>query len=123
MGKSLNMNYVNCALLVVVLVLVVVCCFKPGKEGFRRSHRIGSGWRLERQRRIKAAAAAAAAAECDKKRKCINWSQVLELSPGKAYIHGQNNMKDIRSHLNPGKCKCPQDGLPLLTSKSFWGNP
>ena len=34
MSKSLNMNYVNCALLVVVLVLVVMCCVKPVEEGF-----------------------------------------------------------------------------------------
>jgi hypothetical protein len=34
MGKSFDMNYVNCFLLVVVLILVVVCCVKPGKEGF-----------------------------------------------------------------------------------------
>jgi hypothetical protein len=33
MGKSLDMNNVNCALLVVVLILVVVCCVKP-TEGF-----------------------------------------------------------------------------------------
>ena len=26
MGKSLDMNNVNCALLVVVLILVIVCC-------------------------------------------------------------------------------------------------
>ena len=26
MGKSFDMNYVNCALLVVVLIVVVVCC-------------------------------------------------------------------------------------------------
>ena len=37
MSKSLNMNYVNCALLVVVLVLVVMCCknneaFSPWKR-------------------------------------------------------------------------------------------
>ena len=36
MGKSLNMNYVNCALLVVVLVLVVMCCMNNSKEGFKR---------------------------------------------------------------------------------------
>ena len=28
MGKSFNMNYLNCALLVLVLVLVVMCCCK-----------------------------------------------------------------------------------------------
>ena len=32
MGKSLNMNYVNCALLVVVLVLVVMCYNKNTEE-------------------------------------------------------------------------------------------
>ena len=34
MGKSLNMNYVNCALLVVVLILVVMCCMNKSNEGF-----------------------------------------------------------------------------------------
>lgn len=34
MGKSLNMNYVNCALLVVILVLVIMCCMNKSKEGF-----------------------------------------------------------------------------------------
>jgi len=33
MSKSLNMNYVNCALLVVVLVLVVRCCMNKSNEG------------------------------------------------------------------------------------------
>ena len=32
MSKSLNMNYVNCALLVVVLVLVIMCSIN--KEHF-----------------------------------------------------------------------------------------
>ena len=32
MGKSLNMNYVNCALLVVVLVLVIMCYNKNTEE-------------------------------------------------------------------------------------------
>jgi hypothetical protein len=32
--KSLNMNSLNCVLLVVVLVLVVVCCMNKSKEGF-----------------------------------------------------------------------------------------
>jgi hypothetical protein len=69
MGKSLNMNYVNCALLVVVLILVIVCCIKkPSKEGFRRRG-WSNGWRLQRARNKKAAAkkkkddAAAAAAK------------------------------------------------------------
>lgn len=40
MGKSLNMNYVNCALLVVVLVLVVMCC--TNKENFIKRGRRGN---------------------------------------------------------------------------------
>ena len=32
MGKSLNMNYVNCALLVVVLIIVVMCYKKQTEE-------------------------------------------------------------------------------------------
>ena len=39
MGKSLNMNYVNCALLVVVLILVVMCCMNKSNEGFRWGER------------------------------------------------------------------------------------
>ena len=35
MSKSLNMNYVNCALIVVVLVLVVMCCMNKTNEGFK----------------------------------------------------------------------------------------
>ena len=33
------MNYVNCALLVVVLVLVVMCCMNKSKEGFARTRK------------------------------------------------------------------------------------
>ena len=36
MAKSLNMNYVNCALLVVVLVLVIMCCMNKSKEGLKQ---------------------------------------------------------------------------------------
>ena len=34
MSKSLNLNYVNCALLVNVLIIVVMCCMNKSKEGF-----------------------------------------------------------------------------------------
>jgi len=50
MSKSLNMNYVNCALLVVVLVLVVMCCknneaFSPlkRKRDLRRLYKQKAG--------------------------------------------------------------------------------
>jgi hypothetical protein len=32
-GLKINMDYVNCVLLVVILVLVIVCCVK--REGFQ----------------------------------------------------------------------------------------
>ena len=34
MGKSLNMNFVNCVLLVIVLILVVMCYMNKSKEGW-----------------------------------------------------------------------------------------
>ena len=33
--KSVNVNSLNCVLLIVILVLVVVCCMNKSKEGFK----------------------------------------------------------------------------------------
>ena len=56
MPKSLNMNYVNCALIVIVLVLVVMCCMNKSNEGFRRR-----GSKRQARRASKASAYAAEA--------------------------------------------------------------
>ena len=99
MGKSLNMNFVNCALLVVVLVLVVMCCMNKSNEGFRRGRKKSAGRRKKSAgRRKKGAFAPLSFSKCEggptsnkwlnnrclvKNRRCINRASKMNRSPGK----------------------------------------
>jgi hypothetical protein len=101
MGKSLNMNYVNCALLVVVLVLVVMCCMNNSKEGFKR---VKGGKENTRK-------------ACRAKRRCEEglegWENDGEWDEREvAYKMGRNSLK----HGAFTGCNCP-------ANKPYWGLP
>ena len=46
---KVNMNYVNCVLLVVILVLVVVCCMNKSKDNFKPGQNAASKLKEVRQ--------------------------------------------------------------------------
>jgi len=43
MAKSLNLEMVNCVLLVIILILLVVCCVKQSNENFAGKDSIAAG--------------------------------------------------------------------------------
>jgi hypothetical protein len=132
MGKSLNMNYVNCALLVVVLVLVVVCCAKSKtKEGFKMIQVTENGRTYPNAvscsrgkvcNRVRARQynwLRAKAAECDKKRECVQEYELNNIGGLIGYVMGANAAYD--EHVYGNFCPCPEHGQDA--KKSVWGVP
>jgi hypothetical protein len=129
MGKSLNMNYVNCALLVVVLVLVVVCCVKSKtKEGFFSKIQISeNGKRYPNAAtcfgKKKCAKVRAdqynwlrkTAAACDKKRKCVQTHELNKMTGEEGSRMGAWMVND--EYVYGNFCSCPKHGQ----DKSRWG--
>ena len=138
MGKSLNMNYVNCALLVVVLVLVVVCCVKSKtKEGFKYIQQTWYGKRYPKREycgRRKVCGRLRTkqdnflkkqATDCNRERVCATEKEFNKkhtgYSPLTMYKLGVSKAEGTRGKGYTDPCTCPQGDIPK--DATYWGDP